>query len=76
MNQTSKDTTRAPEQNVLQRRIGSTTYHVGIFFRNDAKETLDEKVRRLLMNDLQNMPENGTIEPLQAGWLSEERGSA
>ncbi|MCL2055983.1 MAG: transposon-encoded TnpW family protein [Oscillospiraceae bacterium] len=69
MNQTSKDTTRAPGQNVLQRRIGSTTYHVGIFFREGATETLNDKVVRLLKNDLQNMPENGILEPLQAGWL-------
>ena len=65
-----------PEPFVLQRRIGSTAYHVGIFFKEDAKETLKDKVIRLLKNDLNYLGENGTIEPLQAGWLSEERGSA
>jgi len=58
----------------MRRRIGSTTYNVGIFFNPDAKETLDEKVRRLLINDLQCPPGNAKIETLQAGWLS-ERGS-
>ena len=73
MDQTIKSAASKPF--VMKKRIGSTTYNVGIFFKEDAKETLDEKVRRLLVNDLQNEPDNGTIKPLQADWLS-ERGSA
>ena len=63
-----------PESFVIKRRIGSTTYKIGLHFKHDAKETLDEKIRRLLKNDLQSMPENAIMKPLQAGWLS-ERGS-
>ena len=74
MNHVTNSTTRTPGQFVLQKRIGSTTYNVGIYFKEDAKETLDEKVARLLVNDLQSAPKNGTMKPLQAGWLS-ERGS-
>ena len=64
-----------PEPFVLHRQIGSTAYRVKLSFSPDAKETLDDKVMRLLKNDLQSIPGNGTIEPLQTGWLS-ERSSA
>ena len=70
MNQTKNQTT-APGQFVIHRRIGSTTYRSRIFFSPNAKETLDEKVRRLLKNELQSAPSNATMEALQAGWLSE-----
>ena len=69
MNTVKKLTT--PEPYVLHRRIGSTTYRVRLYFNPNAKETLDEKVRRLLKNDLQSAPENATMESLQADWLSE-----
>jgi hypothetical protein len=65
----------APEPFVLQRRIGSTLYKVGIYFNPEAKETLNEKVQRLLKNDLQSAPECVKMDSLQADWLS-ERGSA
>ena len=64
-----------PEHIVLKRRIGSTTYHVGIYFNGDASETLHEKVCRLLTNELQSSPKCAIISPLQAGRLS-ERSSA
>jgi len=72
---TKNNSTTNPEPFVLHRRIGSTIYNIGIYFNLNAKETLNEKIGRLLINDLQNAPENATIEPLQADWLS-ERGSA
>ena len=65
----------ASEPFVLQRRIGSTLYKVGIYFNPEAKETLNEKVRRLLKNDLQSATENAIIKLSQADWLS-ERSSA
>ena len=63
------------ESFVLRRRIGSTTYRVGIYFNPSAKETLNAKVSRLLKNDLQSAWEDATMEPLQAGCLS-ERGTS
>ena len=74
MNQALKNTTTS-EPFVMQRRVGSTVYNIGIYFTPEAKETLEDKVRRLLKNDLQIAPENAIMKPLQAGWLS-ERGSA
>ena len=63
------------ESFVLRRRIGSTTYRVGIYFNPSAKESLNDKVCRLLKNDLQTTPGNGTMGSLQAGCLS-ERGTS
>ena len=75
MKTTAKDQTQAPESSVLYRRIGSTHYRVGIHFNPNAQETLNEKVLRLTKNDLQSAPQNATMKPLQADWLS-ERSSA
>ena len=33
------------------KRIGSTVYKVNVSFRQDAKETIDEKILRLMLND-------------------------
>ena len=68
---TEKLITIAPEPSVIQRRIGSTLYTTNIFFNKNAKETLNEKVLRLIKNDLQSTPENVNMETLQASWLSE-----
>jgi len=69
--------TKTPEPFVLHRHIGSTTYSVNLFFDQNAKETLNEKVIRLLKNDILNIEkglksisENDNIETLQADWLS------
>ena len=64
----------AAESFVLRRRIGSTTYRLGIYFNPNAKETLPGKICRLLKNDLQSAPENATMASLQADGLS-ERGT-
>ena len=63
-----------PESFVLQRRIGSTTFKVNVHFNKASRETLEEKVLRLMKNDLSFVLENVTMKPLQADWLS-ERGS-
>ena len=68
---TVKSSTTSPEPFVLHRQVGSTTYRVRLHFNPNAKETLDDKVRPLLKNDLQSAPKNVKIESLQADWLSE-----
>jgi len=35
------------------KRIGSTVYSVNVSFKHDAKETIDEKILRLMRNDVQ-----------------------
>ena len=49
-------TTTATEQTapVLVRKIGKTTYMVGIHFSQTSKETMDDKVLRLIKNDIRN----------------------
>ena len=56
----------APGPIILQGKIGSTLYKLGIHFNPDARETLEDKIRRLLKNDLKSAPENVTMDSLQA----------
>ena len=39
---------------VIVRKIGKTTYMVGIHFSRTSKETMDDKVLRLIRNDIHN----------------------
>jgi len=67
--------TTAPEQFVIQRRIGSTNYRVRVCFNPNSRERLEEKVLRLLENSCKNslkgMTENDTMNMLQTGRLPE-----
>lgn len=60
-----------PEPYVLQRRVGSTLYRVRARFSETSEETLDNKILRLLKNDLNAASSHGKINVLQTGWLSE-----
>jgi hypothetical protein len=68
---TAKQATSTPEPFVLHRQIGSTFFRVRLHFNPNPRETLDDKIKRLLKNDLQSVPENIKMETLQVGWLSE-----
>ena len=61
-------------QTVLIKRIGSTTYKVGVHFNKSATETFGDKVMRLIKNDLNLMPLGATMNLPQTGWFA-ERGS-
>ena len=39
---------------MIIRKIGKTTYMVGIHFSQTSKETMDDKVLRLIKNDIRN----------------------
>ncbi len=57
MNEEKKNnTTQTTDQTapVLVRRIGKTTYMVGIHFSQTSRETMDDKVLRLMKNDIRN----------------------
>ena len=45
------NSTREPYRFI--KRIGSTVYKVNVSFRQDAHETIDEKLMRLMRNDVQ-----------------------
>ena len=56
MTKAKNTVTTATEQTapVLVRKIGKTTYMVGIHFSQTSKETMDDKVLRLIKNDIRN----------------------
>ena len=57
------------------KRIGSTLYEVNVYFNEAAKESLDDKIFRLISNDtLKKGEKYGNIEMLQTERLP-ERGS-
>jgi hypothetical protein len=58
VNQTAAKTSRdaGGEPLKLLKRIGSTTYEVTIRFSPDSHETLDDKIYRLIGNDMAGMP--------------------
>jgi len=68
---TANNQTTTPEPFVLQRRIGSTLYRVRARFSETNKETLDDKILRLLKNDLNFPSSYATMNTLQTGWLPE-----
>ncbi len=56
--ETEKNMTQTQQQTeknapVIVRKIGNTTFKVGIHFSKDSKETMNDKVDRLLRNELQ-----------------------
>ena len=56
----------------LSRRIGSTNYRVNAYFSEKAAETLEDKICRMIQNEvLENAPECGTILLSQTGRQSE-----
>ena len=56
-------------------RIGSTVFSVGVYFKEDSKETLEEKMFRMMKSDLNSWQLCGNIMVPQADALP-ERGSA
>ena len=55
----------------LHKRIGSTVYEVRLHFNSDAKETMDDKILRLVRNDLNKPQRNAKMAIPQTGRLSE-----
>ena len=48
MNQSKNNVTPA----VITRRIGSTTYKLKIYFNENAKETMEDKILRMIQNEV------------------------
>ena len=49
-------TTRAPEDApALVKKIGKTTYKVRVHFSQTSTETMSDKIRRMLKNEIQQM---------------------
>jgi hypothetical protein len=62
---------RFADTNRFTKRIGSTVYQVGLYFNEEAKETMDEKILRLIKNDLNFSSKHGIIGIPQTGRLPE-----
>jgi hypothetical protein len=56
------------------KRIGSTVYSVNVYFKEDSKETLEDKMQRMMKSDLTNERSFDNIIVPQADVLP-ERGS-
>ncbi len=48
------------------KRIGSTVYEVNLCFNQDTKETMEDKILRVIRNDLNNPPADGNMAVPQA----------
>jgi hypothetical protein len=53
------------------RRIGSTVYELEVYVKKDAGETIEEKIMRLIKNDLNPAPGCGRMDMPQTGRLPE-----
>jgi hypothetical protein len=74
MNQTLTNQTSNPKPIAFSHKIGSTLYHVNVHYDKAGKESLEDKIFRMMKNDLTGGAKSGIVQEPQADWLS-ERGS-
>ena len=55
MNTEKINTAAEAEQPDLVKRIGKTTYHVKVHFNQNSRETMSDKIMRLLLNEVRQM---------------------
>jgi hypothetical protein len=54
----------------FEKRIGSAVYEVNVYFKDGCRESLEEKILRIISNSrLKNPPKYATIKELQTEWL-------
>ncbi|MFI3201143.1 MAG: transposon-encoded TnpW family protein [Eubacteriales bacterium] len=51
--QSVKQVSTSPTEGTFTHKIGKTTYTVGVHFSKTSKETLQDKIERLIINDLE-----------------------
>ncbi|MDR2532358.1 MAG: transposon-encoded TnpW family protein [Oscillospiraceae bacterium] len=49
----TKTITTTPKRKIIKRKIGSTVYEVSLFFSDTSKESINDKIARLIRNDPQ-----------------------
>jgi hypothetical protein len=69
-----KNTNSKTEPITMKKRIGSTIYEVNAYFNPEAKETVEEKLLRIIKNDLQFVSNRAIMKLSQTARLP-ERGS-
>ena len=50
---TVQETNSSQENAVLEKKIGRTRYHVHLFFDPNSKETMQQKIMRMMKNELE-----------------------
>jgi hypothetical protein len=71
-------TNAQPQQNYyyINRRIGSTNYKVKVYFSDTERETMEEKILRMVKNDaMQNVTECAIMKAPQMSRQSERSAS-
>ena len=53
VNNVAKKPKRQAEPQILLKRVGSTSYKVAVHFSKTSKETLNDKILRLIRNEVQ-----------------------
>ena len=51
---TVQETNSSQENAVFEKKIGRTRYHVQLFFDPNAKETMQQKIMRMIKNELES----------------------
>ncbi|MCL2153834.1 MAG: transposon-encoded TnpW family protein [Oscillospiraceae bacterium] len=57
----------------MRKRIGSTVYDVNLYFNPEAKEKIQDKIIRLVKNDLNTYPSDGKMDTSPTSRLPEVR---
>jgi hypothetical protein len=47
---------------MITRKIGSMTYKVGVHFSKTSKETMQDKMKRIILMESEKLIQNGTID--------------
>ena len=55
INTTADDTTTRDDAPALVKKIGKTTYKVRVHFSTTSTETMSDKIKRMLRNEIQQM---------------------
>ena len=71
MNNTLKNSTTHPEPIAFTHKIGSTLFQVNVRFDDAGKESLEDKILRMMKNDLKTPAKYAIIGIPQADWLPE-----
>ena len=50
---TVQETNSSQENAVFEKKIGRTRYHVHLFFDHNSKETMQQKIMRMMKNELE-----------------------
>ena len=67
---------RVADTSRFSKRIGSSLYKVSVYFSQESQETLNDKIFRLVKNELNQPPKHATMKMLQTERLSEGSSSA